>query len=91
MHEAIALVTHPANKDASTHAVVDVKIGRSTGTVFKAENGFVPAFRDMAPAGFLPDAESAVDWIRDYAGIAHPTLNHAAQGIVRGANLQAAE
>jgi len=75
MITAIALSAHPANKDASTIAVQDVHIGRSTGTVFKAENGFIPAFRDMAPPGYLPDAETAVEWIADF----YSTLNHVQQ------------
>lgn len=61
--QIIALAAHPANKDASVHQVCDVQIGRSTGTVFKASNGYLPAFKGMTSVGYLPDAESAVDWI----------------------------
>lgn len=64
-NQIIALAAHPANKDASAHHVCDVRIGRSIGAVFKASNGFVPAFKGMASAGYLPDAAAAVNWIHD--------------------------
>ena len=66
-NQIIALAAHPANKDASAFQVCDVHIGRSVGTVFKATNGFIPAFKGMTAVGYMPDAMSAVDWIHSHS------------------------
>ncbi|NHT75897.1 hypothetical protein G8E10_09415 [Rhizobiaceae bacterium CRRU44] len=65
--KTIALAKHPANMDASAHEVLDVTIGRSTGTVFRVTNGFVPGFKGMTAPGYMPDVETAVEWIEAFA------------------------
>ncbi|NTG61803.1 hypothetical protein G6L45_16100 [Agrobacterium rhizogenes] len=65
---AIALAVHPGGKDAGATVVREFWIGGSCALVFKLTNGFVPAYRDMAAPGFMPDEATAVEWVELYAG-----------------------
>jgi hypothetical protein len=67
---AIALAAHPANKDAGATAIRAVEIGRSTGIIFKATKGFIPAFQGMAAPGYMPDIDTAIEWLEAYALVA---------------------
>jgi hypothetical protein len=67
---AIALATHPANRDASAVAVRDLHFGRSTGTIFKVTAGYVPGFRGMTAPGHFTNEADAIEWVERYAEIA---------------------
>ena len=67
MLEAVALATHPVNKDASATPVLAVRINGRAAVVFKAENGFIPDYCGMTAPGYMPDAAAAVEWIQAYA------------------------
>lgn len=64
---AIALASHPANMDASAEPVMHMTIGRRTGVVFRATNGFVPGFKGMTAPGYFADEVAAAEWIAAFA------------------------
>jgi hypothetical protein len=64
---AIPLAAHPGGKDAGAHVVREFWIGGSCALVFKLTNGFVPAYRDMAADGYMPDEATAVEWVEAFA------------------------
>lgn len=65
--QTIALAKHPANMDASAEAVMNLTIGNRAGVVFRVTNGFVPGFKGMTSPGYMPDVETAVEWIEAVA------------------------
>lgn len=67
MLKAIALAAHPANKDASAEVVLDTRINGRAALVFKVEQGFVPGYLGMTAPGYMPDADTAAEWLEAYA------------------------
>lgn len=65
--QAIALATHPVNKDASAEFVLAVNVNGRHGAIFKATNGYVPGYCGMTAPGYMPDAASACEWLEAYA------------------------